>query len=284
MRQVIQLMRPLLLLALYIGVARADTGKIRKIGPLEMGLVTESMGVAHEKSFWLAWRIRRDNGWHTYWKFPGDVGVPPTVLWDLPAGLQAGELVFPPPRKIMMAQVGAHGHTGETLFLCKFEPKTPFRVGETIRIQGQFSWLTCSQTCLPGYADLSIELKVRKSVSPDPMWKPRFDLFREQQPVAPPKDWEPSASSHSEGYVLSIPSLPGDQPSDVRFFGEGRMIRSNAPQILRRGKQGWELLLTQSPWARKGLTHLSGLLYRREGWGTEENPSFYRLNLPLSKN
>ena len=80
-------MRLLLLLALCIGVARADTGKIRKIGPLEMGLVTESLGVAHEKSFWLAWRIRRDNGWHTYWKFPGDVGVPPTVLWDLPAGL-----------------------------------------------------------------------------------------------------------------------------------------------------------------------------------------------------
>ena len=95
-----------------------------------MGLVTETLGVSEEGPFWLAWRIRRDNGWHTYWKFPGDGGEPPTVLWDLPPGLQAGELIFPAPQRIMMAQVGAHGHTGETLYLCKFEPKVPFRVGE----------------------------------------------------------------------------------------------------------------------------------------------------------
>lgn len=275
-------MRAFFLFVLCVLVARADTGEVRKIGPLEMGLVTETLGVSEEGSFWLAWRIRRDNGWHTYWKFPGDVGVPPTVLWDLPPGLQAGELIFPAPQRIMMAQVGAHGHTGETLYLCKFEPKVPFRVGESIRIKGQFSWLTCSQTCLPGYTDLSIEFKVTKKTSPDPMWKPRFDLFRQQQPVDPPKDWIPTVSSHSDGFALTLPSLPGDQPSAVRFFGEGRMIRSNAPQTLRRGKEGWELLLTKSPWARKGETHLNGLLYRREGWGKGSSNPYYRVQLPLS--
>ena len=64
-------MRSYFLFVLCVLVARADTGEVRKIGPLEMGLVTETLGVSEEGSFWLAWRIRRDNGWHTYWKFPG---------------------------------------------------------------------------------------------------------------------------------------------------------------------------------------------------------------------
>ena len=247
-----------------------------------MGLVTESMGVAHEKSFWLAWRIRRDN-WHTCGSFRGRRSSSHRFM-GFACGFAGRRVGF---------STSPEDHDGSSRGSRTYR-RNPFSL--QIRAQDPFSGgRNHSDSRTVFLAHLLPNLFARvcgsfhrtqgpQSVSPDPMWKPRFDLFREQQPVAPPKDWEPSASSHSDGFVLSIPSLPGDQPSEVRFFGEGRMIRSNAPQILRRGKQGWELLLTQSPWARKGLTHLSGLLYRREGWGTEENPSFYRLNLPLSGN
>src|SRR3974390_1751286 len=37
--------------------------------------------------------------WHVYWKNPGDAGEPPHVKWTLPAGITAGPLQFPVPKR-----------------------------------------------------------------------------------------------------------------------------------------------------------------------------------------
>ena len=78
-----------------------------------MELLSENLSIAPGEPFFVGWRIRRDVGWHTYWKHPGDVGVPPALKWEVPVGFTAGELCFPPPERIKMASVAAHGHKGE---------------------------------------------------------------------------------------------------------------------------------------------------------------------------
>ena len=37
-------------------------------------------------------------GWHTYWQNPGDSGLPTTLEWKLPAGVEAGPIEWPAPR------------------------------------------------------------------------------------------------------------------------------------------------------------------------------------------
>ena len=65
------------------------------------------LGLGTQQKVWVGWHIERDHGWHTYWKHPGDVGIPPQVEWDLPAGCEAGEIVFPPPKRVSMAGISA---------------------------------------------------------------------------------------------------------------------------------------------------------------------------------
>ena len=40
-------------------------------------------------------------GWHTYWKFPGDAGIPTELKWKLPPGWKVGEIQWPIPLKLI---------------------------------------------------------------------------------------------------------------------------------------------------------------------------------------
>jgi thiol:disulfide interchange protein DsbD len=43
----------------------------------------------------LALRFRMEEGWHIYWRNPGDSGLPPDIKLTLPAGVTAGEPRWP---------------------------------------------------------------------------------------------------------------------------------------------------------------------------------------------
>jgi len=45
--------------------------------------------------------LKLDEGWHTYWKNPGDAGSPTKIEWQLPTGISAGEIQWPLPHWIL---------------------------------------------------------------------------------------------------------------------------------------------------------------------------------------
>ena len=77
MRKVLQLRISALFLSVFSALSTSATAKIVREGPLEMELLSENLSIAPGEPFYIGWHIRRDEGWHTYWKHPGDVGVPP---------------------------------------------------------------------------------------------------------------------------------------------------------------------------------------------------------------
>ena len=56
-------------------------------------------GIAPGKPLWLGLQIEHQPHWHTYWKNPGDSGLPTTLRWQLPAGVTAGEIAWPTPKQ-----------------------------------------------------------------------------------------------------------------------------------------------------------------------------------------
>ena len=44
-------------------------------------------------------RLRHEPGWHTYWRFAGDTGYSPSVVWNLPRRWSAEPLGWPIPQK-----------------------------------------------------------------------------------------------------------------------------------------------------------------------------------------
>jgi thiol:disulfide interchange protein DsbD len=268
-------------LAIAVGLLQSPSSAIFKRGPISMELVSEQRTVMDGKAFWVGWRIVREEGWHTYWKHPGDVGVPPRIKWSLPDGMRAGELLYSPPQRVRMGKVGAHGNYGETLFLCKFEPIVPLDRGSVVKISGKASWLACSRQCQPGFAELFIDIPVGEKIEYDPFWKPRFESFRETLPGDPPVGWSFRAARKSGNIDLFLPPSLSMEAGGPCFFAFGRQVRSHGSQVLRKGKSGWILSLQRSSWSSGKETELSGLLYRKEGWGVANTRNYIRVRVPL---
>lgn len=294
MREIISLIQKTFsFLAVYLFStlhASAGEGDISKSGPVQSRFVTEREVHLDSKEIEIGWWMKRDPGWHTYWESPGDVGVPPTLSWQLPQGVNFEKLTLSPPQLVRMSQVFAHGHKGESLFLCSFKIDRELIEGETLDFEANASWLACSKTCLPSFAKLKISLNVSEKPLVDSKWRPYFLNFRNNLPVLVPENWEPSAiqrlSEKSDALIsLMFPletkgSLPG-----MRFFGKGRMIRSNQIQIPRilkneNGKQLIEISMELSPWRNTEQNRLEGLLYNSSGWPNTKS-KFYQIDVPI---
>src|SRR5262245_49762028 len=72
-------------------------------------------GVAPGQPVWLGLKIEHKKDWHTYWKNPGDSGLPTKLEWQLPAGATAGEIQWPTPAKLPIGPLLNFGYEGTLL-------------------------------------------------------------------------------------------------------------------------------------------------------------------------
>ena len=255
---------------------------LKKVGPLRMELVLEQDGIVAGAEFWVGWRIIRENGWHTYWKHPGDVGVPPSIEWNLPQGFIAGEMLYALPEKVKMANIRANGNYGETIFLVKMKAPKNLKLGDIVDLKAKASWLTCSQQCLPGFTDLSVGVEVVDSAEIVPVWNQRFEQFKQNIPENLGSSWKISAKKDNNFVYVSFVLTEGMDTEKSRpvFFCSNRLVKSDGNQFLTRKKNSFTLRMDLSEWANKGEKYLSGLIYRKNGWGVAS--SYAKVHVPFS--
>ena len=271
----------------------AGEGKLVKNGPVATRFVVEKNIHPDSKVIEIGWWMKREKNWHTYWESPGDVGVPPTLKWDLPEGIEFREIIYAPPQLVKMFKVFAHGHRDETLFICTFEVNRKLSVGENLQFNAKSSWLACYTTCLPTYDELEISIPVELNPAIDSKWHLHFKRFRETQPISAPADWlskcyakiKSEKDSEKEFAVFRFPQPATISLPTFRFFANGRFVRSNIFQIPKRTKYSngdsfVEIEMELSYWRDPDQKELAGLLYRSDGW-PETKSKFYQVSLPL---
>jgi DsbC/DsbD-like thiol-disulfide interchange protein len=100
-------------------------------------------------------QIRLDPGWKTYWRSPGDSGVPPSFDWSGSKNLKQAEVLYPAPRRFVDAGGTAIGYEDEVVFPIKI---TPEHAGEPVELKLNVDYGLCKTLCIPNVANLSIEL------------------------------------------------------------------------------------------------------------------------------
>lgn len=110
---------------------------------------------------WVAVRITPKAGWHTYWKNPGDAGLPPSLAWSFPtsaSGWKTGELQWPAPERIQVKRLASYGYSGAVLLPQQLfaPPKLPHGA-HTLNVR--VDWLVCEESCIPQEAQLSLTLQ-----------------------------------------------------------------------------------------------------------------------------
>jgi thiol:disulfide interchange protein DsbD len=101
-----------------------------------------------------------EKGWHTYWRNPGDSGLPTRVRWELPEGFAAAEIRWPYPIRFTTGPLVSYGYEHEVLLPVEIRVP-PSLASAEVRVAGRVDWLECREACVPGRADVSLLLPVR---------------------------------------------------------------------------------------------------------------------------
>ncbi len=234
---------------------------------VEAELVADRAAAAPGKPTLVGLKLRMEPHWHTYWKNPGDSGLPTRIEWILPAGWKAGEIRWPFPQPLPVGPLMNYGFEDEVVLLAELTPPANAQPG-TAPIKAKAEWLVCKDICIPEKGELDFTLPVAASDAvANPRWQAHIERARNMWPVDPP-GWKFEAAV--QGQILSVRLTPpeGAQvPAKVAFFPEREgVIEPAAPQKLTReaGALRIDMKLAEPPAA--GLASLKGVAVSESGW------------------
>src|SRR5258708_9705925 len=129
-------------------------------------LLADTTAIVPEKSFTVGLLLRMAPGWHTYWKFSGDAGLPTELKWKLPPGWKIGGIQWPIPLKtIDPGDIETYGYENEVLLMQEITP--PQKLDDsTVKLSAEANWLVCEKICIPGSATPQLELPVSTTNQP----------------------------------------------------------------------------------------------------------------------
>jgi thiol:disulfide interchange protein DsbD len=192
-------------------------------------LIAEDAAIVPGEGFDVAVRFKMEPHWHIYWKNPGASGLPLEITWDLPEGIEAGEIEWPAPKRIPLAGLVNYGYEGTATFIVPMTASEGLAVGQTLTLKADLFWLICKEICLPGDASLERTLPVADSSEIGPE-KAAFVAARASQPKVP-DDWTVSAAMDDGAILLEIVGLT--VPEDLYFYAErSGVIDPNAKQVV----------------------------------------------------
>jgi thiol:disulfide interchange protein len=97
--------------------------------------------------------------WHVYWINAGDSGEPPKITWTLPTGLTAGPMQFPTPSRLPLGPLMDFGYEDTVAFPVLLTASPKLKPGP-VHLDAKVSWLVCREVCIPGKANLGLNLTV----------------------------------------------------------------------------------------------------------------------------
>src|SRR5881227_1527134 len=165
-------------------------------------LLADTNAIVPGKSFTIGLLLRMAPGWHTYWAFSGDAGLPTELKWKLPSGWKVGEIQWPIPMKtIDPGDIETYGYENEVLLMQEITPLQKLD-NSTVKLSAEANWLVCEKICIPGSATPQLELPV--STTSQPANSELFARYRRLLPQNWPESNVASANWSRVGHDLRL--------------------------------------------------------------------------------
>ncbi len=199
-------------------------------------IYSELDGLKPNSRQWLAVEITPRDGWHSYWKNPGDSGAAPILDWKQGSYAEAmifSEPLFPTPKLIPVGPLANYGYDGASVLLVEM------LTGDTsAAITLEAEWLICEVECVPqfGTLDFSLPRKDDASLGDEAL------LFSDARAKMPePPYWGGLLSVEGTSSTLTVYADKADMPTLEKaafFAGHEGVLNYATPQSWFWGEKG----------------------------------------------
>lgn len=148
---------------------------------LRARMITVPDDIGGEKIFEGGIEVELTQGWHTYWKVPGDAGLPPTFAWDDAQNVESVEILFPVPERKDEAGLQVFGYT-DHVFL-------PFKVAlvdpaKPVKLNLDMQMMVCHEICVPQTVKLELDVPNSGAEKLNPAHKSLLEMEKRKLPAA----------------------------------------------------------------------------------------------------
>jgi thiol:disulfide interchange protein len=196
-------------------------------------------GVQSGQTLWVGLQLTHQPEWHTYWRNPGDSGLPTQIELNLPAGITAGDVLWPLPHKLKAGNLTNYGYDKTTLLAVpltvtkQYKPNT----SQTLDLQVRANWLVCRLECIPQEGEFALRIPTNSSFAPNTA---AFEAVLAEQPQQQP-NIKASTRFEAQHLVLQVSGLPAAvQGQTLSVFPENPELIESATEQHPRASQAWQ--------------------------------------------
>ena len=121
----------------------------------QVRLVAATTAVGALDSLVVGLEVELEPGWKTYWRSPGDAGIPPHLEWDGSDNLGEVNFRWPAPHRFSYYGIDTFGYEDRVIYPIEIRPAT---VGEPVHLQANVDLLVCADVCIPHNLSVSLDL------------------------------------------------------------------------------------------------------------------------------
>jgi DsbC/DsbD-like thiol-disulfide interchange protein len=99
--------------------------------------------------------IRLKPGWHTYWRYPGDAGVPPRFDFSGSQNLKVAEVLWPAPHRLDEAGLSTIGYDRDVILPLRVTPQDQHK---PVTLRVKLAYAVCEKLCVPAEGSAALAL------------------------------------------------------------------------------------------------------------------------------
>lgn len=159
--------------------------------------------------------LKLQPGWHTYWRYPGDAGVPPRFDFAGSENVKTAKVLYPAPQVHSDAGGQSLGYVNNVVFPVLVTPKEP---GKPVTLRLKADYAVCEKLCMPVEGNAELRLPAGDSAQDSAL---KTAEARVPKPVAA-ADLKLSARRVGGGAKpLVMLELAAPEGGPVQVFAEG---------------------------------------------------------------
>jgi len=142
--------------------AQGAAGPWQQTETVEGRLIAAVEGTGSLDRVPLGLHLKMKPGWKTYWRSPGDAGLPPQLSWEGSGNLAGTDFRWPAPHRFTLFGIETFGYDGEVVFPITAHAAQP---GQPLDLKASVDLLVCSEICVPQHLDLTLAVPAGPALS-----------------------------------------------------------------------------------------------------------------------